>query len=69
MSLLVLNCAEQVKSKPNQPMNIEELITFDLIIDTMAVNVSLRIGTLNLRNKTIYMLVITFRNYITSNDL
>ena len=69
MSLFVLNCAEQVKSKPNQPMNIEELITFNLMIDTMAVNVSLRIGTLSLRNKPpiIYHQVTAERAYSSIN--
>ena len=48
---------------------IEELITFNLIIDTMAVNVSLRIGTLNLRNKPpiIYHQVTAGRAYSSIN--
>ena len=50
-------------------MNIEELITFNLIIDTMAVNVSLRIGTLSLRNKPpiIYHQVTAGRAYSSIN--
>ena len=50
-------------------MNIEELITFNLIIDTMAVNVSLRIGTLSLRNKPpiIYHQVTAERAYSSIN--